>query len=256
MAIAFARAGAAVVVAARSEEPRPQVAGTIGQTVEEIRAGGGSAIGVRCDVSVEEDLHRLVERTLEEFGRVDILVHNAAALIPGSILDLTLRRWDILWNVNLRPLFILAKEVIPSMQTQGGGHILDVAPALRLPAPVSVGASQRATGGQTAGLAKQWASQLAMAMAQELAPHRIAVNCLFPGGARNTEGMQVVTGGDYGHTSPRLFADAALAMVSEDPGVYTGHCKTDEQVLREKGVTDFSSYLETPAATEPDRYPT
>lgn len=258
MALAFAGAGASVVVAARSEEPRPQVAGTIGRTVEEIREAGGSAIAIRCDVSVGEDLQHLVARSIQELGQIDVLVHNAAARIPGGILDLTVRRWDILWDVNLRPLFVLAKEVITSMQAQGGGHILEVAPAMRLPGPVSAAARGQGTGvgggGQIGGLPKQWASQLAMAMARELAPHRIAVNCLFPAGPRNTEGMQAVTGGSYGNTSPRLFADAALAIVSKDPTVYTGRCVTDEQVLQEEGITDFSRYLESPDATDPDRY--
>lgn len=254
MALAFAGAGASVVVAARSEEPRAQVAGTIGETAEEIRKAGGTAIAVRCDVSVGEELHNLVERSVQEFGQIDVLVHNAAARIPGGIMDLTLRRWEIQWSVNLWPLFVLAKEVVPSMQAHGGGHILDIAPAMRLPDPSPQGSGAGGGGGQIGGLPKQWASQLAMAMAQELAPHHIAVNCLFPAGPRNTEGMQVATGGNYGNTSPRLFADAALAMVSRDPTVYTGRCVTDEQVLKEEGITDFSSYLENPDIKEPDRY--
>ena len=98
MALAFARAGASVVVAARSEEPRPQVTGTIGRTVEEIRGAGGSAIAIRCDVSVGEDLQKLVELSIQEFGQIDILVHNAAARIPGGILDLTVRRSRQVWG--------------------------------------------------------------------------------------------------------------------------------------------------------------
>ena len=254
MALAFARAGAAVAVAARTEEPHPRVKGTIHQTVEEIKAFGGRVIAVKCDVAIDEDIHRLAEETLKEFGQVDILVHNAAALMRGSIADLTLQRWDIMWKVNCRALFALAKEVLPSMQALGGGHILDVAPALRLPDPVSPSAEGQRGGARTAGLLKQWASQLAMTMAEELAPYNIAVNCLHPAGARNTEGMQVVAGGNYGHTSPQLFADAALAIVTKDPSSYTGRTLTDEQVLRDEGVQDFSQYLETPEATEPDRY--
>ena len=255
MALAFGRRGASVVVTARSEEPHPEVAGTIGRTVEEIREAGGSAIAIRCDVSVGEDLKHLVETSLREFGHIDVLVHNAFTRLRGGIMDLTVPQWDSLWGVNLWPLFVLAKEVIPSMQAQGGGHILEVAPAMRLPDVAARGQpSGVGGGGLIGGLPRLWSSQLAMVMAQELEPHGIAVNCLFPAGPRNTEGMQVATGGDYGNTSPRLFADAALAIVSKDPTVYTGRCVTDEQVLQEEGVTDFSRYLEMPDATEPDRF--
>ncbi|MBI2886183.1 MAG: SDR family NAD(P)-dependent oxidoreductase [Chloroflexi bacterium] len=257
MALTFAREGATVVVTGRTEEPHPRIGGTIGQTVEEIRAAGGTALAVRCDVGSEEDLQRLLDAALAEYGRVDILVHNAAALIPGGILDLTARRWDLLWNVNVRALFFLAKGVIPSMQARGGGHILNVSPALRLPDPAEqLAPGQTPRGVNLGALPKQWASQLALTMAQELLPHRIAVNCLFPGGARNTEGMRATRGGQpYGHTSPQLFADAALAIVAKDPASYTGRTVTDEEALREEGVTDFRPYLESQEATEPDRNP-
>lgn len=255
MALTFAREGAAVVVAARTEEPHPRIGGTIGQTVEEIRAAGGRAIGVRCDVGVDDDLQRLLDTALQEFGRVDILVHNAAALIPGGLLDLTPRRWDLLWNVNVRALMVLARGVVPSMQASGGGHIVNVSPVLRLPDPVRPEAEGQPARANAGGLPKQWASQLAITMAQELRPHHIAVNCLFPGGARNTEGMRTLRGGEpYGHTSPQIFADAALAIVSKDPSTYTGRTVTDEEVLSAEGVTDFRKYVEAPSATELDRY--
>lgn len=257
MAITFAREGAAVVVTGRTEEPHPRIAGTVGQTVDEIRSSGGKALGVRCDVGVDEDLQNLLDTVMHEYGRVDMLVHNAAARIPGSILDLTTHRWDALWNVNVRGLFVLAKGVIPSMQASGGGHIINVSPGLTLPAPVEIMPDQGQGIGaaKVGGLPKQWASQLMVTMAEELRPHKIAVNCLFPGGARNTEGMRNVQGGKpYGHTSPQLFADAALAIVTKDPARYTGQTVTDEDVLRADGVSDFRKYLETPEATEPDRY--
>lgn len=256
MALTFGREGAAVVVTGRTEVPHPRIAGTIEETAEEIRGAGGKAIAVRCDVGVDEELQRLVETALGEYGAVDVLVHNAAALIPGGVLELTPRRWDVLWNVNVRALFVLAKGLMPSMQGRGGGHILNVSPALRLPDPVGARAPEPgARGTNIGGLPKQWASQLAMSMALELAPHRIAVNCLFPGGARNTEGMRATRGGEpYGHTSPQLFADAALAIVSKDPATYTGRTVTDEEVLRAEGVADFRRYLQEPGATEPDRY--
>ncbi|MBI4329605.1 MAG: SDR family NAD(P)-dependent oxidoreductase [Chloroflexi bacterium] len=242
-AVAFARAGAAVVVAARTEEPHPRIAGTIRQTADEVRAFGGTALAIRCNMGSAEEVEELVKRTLEEFGHVDILVHNAAANLPGGVADLDLRRWEILFNVNVRALFILARAAVASMKAQGGGRILAVAPKPDLSAQTSIYIQ-----------AKQALTHLTLGMAKELAPFGIAANCLWPGGPRDTEGMQAISGGQYGNTSPQLFADAALAIVTKDPRTYTGRTVTDEEVLREEGVSDFSRYLRSREATQPDRY--
>ena len=245
-----------MVVTARTEEPHPRIEGTIRQTLDEIHEAGGNAIAVRCDVGVEEDIERLLETTIKEFGGIDIVVHNAAARIPGGVVDLPTRRWDLLWNINVRPLFVMAKGAVPSMQERGGGHILNISPRLRLPPTLDNpegDPSARSGGDLVSGLPKQWASELALAMAHELLPHHIAVNCMWPGGNRNTEGMRLAMRVErWGHTSPALFADAALAIVTKDPATFTGHFVDDEDVLRQEGVTDFRQYLETSDATEPD----
>ncbi len=263
IAVEFAQQGANVVVAARTSDPHPRISGTILDTVNEIKSDGGSAIAVRCDVSNDEHLTNLLQATVDQFGGIDILIHNAAALIPGGIRELTSKRWDLLWNVNVRPLYVLASGAVDSMITRGGGHIINVSPSLDTVdtfyssnpekhfADYHGGAAPVMTG----ALPKQWATQLAMSFAHELATHNIAVNCLWPGGPRNTEGMRAARSVDnYGHTSPQLFAEAALRIVQKQPATYTGRTLTDEEVLREEGVTDFRQYLESADVTEPDQY--
>ena len=246
IAITLAKQGANVVVAARTTEPHPRISGTIIDTTNEINGNGGSAIAIRCDVSNDEHLTNLLSSTVDQFGGIDIVVHNAAALIPGGIRDLTSRKWDLLWNVNVRPLYVLASGAAEIMINRGGGHIINVSPG------EDTGVMNAMTSG---GLPKQWATQLAMSFSRELASHNIAVNCLWPGGPRNTEGMRAARSVEnYGHTSPDLFAEAAFTIVQKEPSTYTGRTVTDEQVLREAGITDFSQYLESADVTAPDQY--
>lgn len=111
--LTFAREGAAVVVVARTEkEGQSRLPGTIHQTVDEIRAFGGKAIPIRTDITVDEDVERMVQRAMEEFGQIDILVNNAAANINSTIADLPIKRWDLMMRVNLRGTFICTKAGI------------------------------------------------------------------------------------------------------------------------------------------------
>ena len=99
--LTFAREGAALVVVARTEkEGHSRLPGTIHQTVDEIRAFGGKAIPVRTDITVDEDVERMVQRAMEKFGRIDILINNAAANVNSTIADLPIKRWDLMMRVN------------------------------------------------------------------------------------------------------------------------------------------------------------
>ena len=231
IALTFAKAGATVVVAARTEQPHPRIAGTIHQTVAEIEAAGGVAIPFQCNVASAEEIDMMGRHVLERLGHVDILVHNAAANFPGGVADNDLRRWDILMNVNVRALFCLARAVLPSMQSRGWGHIISVSPKLDL----------NSQGGPYIQ-SKQSATRLALSMAGEFAKHGIAVNCLWPEGLRRTEGTTLMGMSAPVVYSPQLFADAALSIVTKDPRTSTGRTVLDTEVLRDDGVTNVSKY--------------
>src|SRR6476646_7191510 len=127
LALGYADAGAAVVCAARSARANPSaLPGTIEATVDEITAAGGQAIAVRCDIGVDADLEALVERTIEEFGRVDSLMNNAMAPTQAVFDASTVDEWDESMRINVRGLFLLTKLVEPHMTAQGGGSIINM----------------------------------------------------------------------------------------------------------------------------------
>ena len=127
MALTFAAEGAKVVVSARTEnEGDFRIPGSIAKTVAQIEEAGGEAIGVRCDVTDDAQIEALAAAAVERWGRLDVWVNNAAVLIPGKIEDMQTKHFDLLWKINIRPIFISAKAVLPQMKEQGGGHILNL----------------------------------------------------------------------------------------------------------------------------------
>ena len=231
IALTLARNGVKVVVAARTESPHPRIGGTIMQTANEIIAEGGSVLPVKSNVILDDDVTSLVEKTLNEFDRIDILIHCAAANFQGGFEATDLGKWDILMGLNFRGLASLVKSVIPSMKQQGEGHILNVSPKI---------------GGNITGpytLSKQASTLLSLSMSKEFSTYGIAVNTIWPeGSSLRTEGMIAMGRVNPDDQSPQRFADAVFEIISKDPKKYTGNTLSDMEVLRECGVNDFSKY--------------
>ena len=193
VAIALAREGVHVVVAARSEERR-RLPGTIVETVDEIKAMGLNALPVRCDVRDEQSIEETVNKTLGEFGRVDILVNNAAVGTYDPFLELPVKLWDLVMAVNLRGPFLFSRAVLPSMISQGWGSIVNLS---------SLGADQLTSTafatdpeapptivGQAYGVSKSALERMSRGLAAEMGRHNIAVNAVKPSRPVLTEGFQ------------------------------------------------------------------
>ncbi|TAK69094.1 MAG: SDR family NAD(P)-dependent oxidoreductase, partial [Dehalococcoidia bacterium] len=112
MAMELAKEGCDVVVAARTEHAgESRLEGTIGETAAELQKLGVRAIAVRCDVTDEDSINAMVQRATEEFGRVDILVNNAGIMAPAPLVEMPLKRWDLIWRVNVRGAIACSKAV-------------------------------------------------------------------------------------------------------------------------------------------------
>ncbi len=119
-AIAFAKAGAKVIIAARSSSTLENIAGQITRL-------NGVCLPMQADVTDETSVRRLIEHAVAHFGRIDVLVNNAGAIVYGPAEHATLEDWDTVIGTNLKGSFLCAREIIPTMARQGGGHIINVA---------------------------------------------------------------------------------------------------------------------------------
>ncbi|HEY42232.1 MAG TPA: SDR family NAD(P)-dependent oxidoreductase [Dehalococcoidia bacterium] len=228
--LTFAREGAAVVVVARTEkEGQSRLPGTIHQTVEEIRASGGRAIPVRTDITVDEDVERMARMAIEEFGRVDILVNDAAANVNSSIADLPIKRWDLMMRVNLRGTFICTKAVLPAMMAQRSGNIICM---------TSIAAKRQAPPGEVCySITKAGIELFCWGLAQEVKEYNIAVNDLYPTGGVTTDGFnEVFRNRTFSEEelkrrkTPEQIAEAALWLAQQDASTFTGHSVNDDEV--------------------------
>ena len=229
IALTFAREGAAAAVVARTEEEGGKLPGTIHQTVEEIRAVGGQAVAIRTDITVDEDVERMAQRTLDEFGRIDILVNVAAANLNAMIVDLPIKRWDLMMRVNLRGTFICTRAVLPTMIAQRSGNIICM---------TSIAAKRRAPPGEICySITKAGIELFCWGLAQEVKDYNIAVNDLYPTGGVLTDGFKTVfknvgLGEDMLRRmkTPEQIAEAALWIATQDASTFTGRSVNDDEV--------------------------
>ncbi len=180
MAREFAKEGASIVVAARTEEVKdPKLPGTIFSTAAELTELGAKAIAVRCDVTDEDSINAMVQRAMDEFGRIDILVNNAGIMLPGKVVDMPIKRWDLIWRVNVRGAVAACKAVLPHMIAQNDGVIFNIS---------SIAADQDGANNVSYKLTKHALRELSEGLAAEEKAHNIRVFALSPWGWVPTPG--------------------------------------------------------------------
>lgn len=234
IALGFAAHGATVVVAARSESPpHEKLPGTIYETAEAITAAGGRALPVRCDVTDETSVAALVERTLAELGRIDVLVNNAAVDFPSPVVSMPLKRWEIVLKVDLTGPFICSRAVLPSMMERRSGSIINI---------TSQAGSEQ--GGKTVGYSAAYAAakagldRLTWALAVEVEEYGIAVNGLKPAKVVDSEGMRMWATEEEKRlfVPPDSMVACALFLAEQTASTLTGMVATDEDYIARYGL--------------------
>ncbi len=233
----FGAAGAAVAVAARTTgaglSPFP---GTIGETAEQIRASGGTAVAIRADLSQAEDRERLVAEASRQLGPPDILVSNAAVTYFSRVADFTARRYQLMFDVQVEGPFHLAQLVVPGMRAKAQGWILNISSgAARHPAFPPAELARR--GGTVYGMCKAALERFSTGLAAELYDDNIAVNALSPSRVVPTPGTifhHLTTEDDPEAEPPAVMAEAALLLCSAEPKTLTGRVAYSRQILAER----------------------
>jgi len=242
--LAAARRGANVVIAAKTVTRHPTLPGTIQTAAEEMEAAGGRALACRVDIRHEDQVENAVAAAVDAFGGIDVLVNNASAISLTGTVDTEMRRFDLMHGVNTRGTFLCSKVCIPHLTESANPHILNISPPLNMEA--------RWFAPHVAyTMAKYGMSLCVLGMAEELAERGIAVNALWPRTTIATAAIQNLLGGDQmmrRSRRPAIMADAAMAILGRDSRTFTGNFCVDDEVLREEGVTDLSSYAVDPTA--------
>ncbi len=238
IALACAKEGANVVIAAKSDQPHPKLPGTIHSVAEEIREAGGKALPLVLDVRDEKLVRQRVEEAADHFGGIDALVNNAGAIKLSGVENLKASRYDLMHQVNARAVFVCSQAALPWLKESDQAHILSLSPPLNLDTRWFAQYGPYTT-------TKYAMTMLSMGMAEEFRRYDIAVNTLWPKTLIATAAIEFEVGGPQMMAQgrkPEIMADAALSILSRPAGTMTGQSVIDEDVLRADGVTDFEHY--------------
>jgi citronellol/citronellal dehydrogenase len=248
IALRAARDGASVAIAAKTSEPNPKLHGTIHSAAQEIRDAGGIALPIQCDLRDEEQIAAAINQAAQEFGGIDILINNASAINLTPTEATPAKRFDLMFDVNVRGTFLTSQAAIPHLRESAKAgrnpHILTLSPPL----------SMKAKWFQdhvAYTMAKYGMSMCVLGMSEEFRKTGIAVNALWPRTAIDTAALQMIPGVDTAACRiPEILADAAYVILNRDSKDCTGNFFVDDEVLASIGVTDLEKYSVVPGTTD------
>ena len=241
IALRCAQEGAKVVIAAKSAEAHATLPGTIHSVAEEIVAAGGQALPVQLDVREEAMVQEAVAQVVAEWGGIDVLINNASAIFMAPTLEMPMKRFDLIFSVNVRGTFLCAQACLPHLKKAANPHILTLSPPLNMK-PKWFKNHLAYT------MSKYGMSMCTLGLAEEFKKDGIAVNSLWPMTTIATAAIEVNFPKAIYDASrhPSIMADAAYAIITS-PKETTGNFFVDEEFLRAQGVTDFDKYAIDPS---------
>lgn len=248
IALRAARDGASIAIAAKTAEVNPKLPGTIFTAADEIHAAGGTAFPIQCDIRDEEQIAHAIAETASEFGGIDILINNASAINLTRTEQTPAKRFDLMFDVNVRGTFLTSQAAIPHLRKSAeegrNPHILNLSPPLSMN-PKWFKNNLAYT------MAKYGMSMCVLGMSEEFRREGIAVNALWPRTAINTAALAMIPGVDLGACrEPEILADAAYAILNRPSTQCTGNFFIDDEVLASEGVTDLDKYSVVPGTKD------
>ncbi len=242
IALRAARDGANISVVAKTAEPHPKLPGTVYTAAEEIEKAGGNALPCVADIRFEEQVQSAVDSTVKKFGGIDILINDASAINLTSTIHTTMKKFDLMFSVNVRGTFLCSKLCIPYLRKAENPHILNLSPPINLD-PKWFANHVAYT------MSKYGMSLCVLGMAEEFRDDKIAVNALWPRTVIATSAVRNLLGGKSAikHSrKPEIVADAAYIILTKPSTECTGNFFIDDEVLIENGITDLSKYSTVP----------
>lgn len=237
--------GANIALLAKTAEPHPKLPGTVYTAAREIEEAGGQALPIVGDVRDPDGVQAAVAAAAEQFGGIDICVNNASAINLSPILDVPMKRFDLMNGIQVRGTYAVSQACIPHMIGRENPHILTLSPPIRM--------EQKWLTPTAYMMAKYGMTLCALGIAEEMREQGIASNTLWPRTMVATAAVQNLLGGDESMArsrKPEVYSDAAYAVLTRPASEYTGNTLLCEDVLLESGVTDLSAYNCTPGAQD------
>lgn len=244
IALRAARDGANVIIAAKTAEPHPKLPGTIHTAAEEIEQAGGKALPVVCDIRSEDAVVNAVQQGVGKFGGIDICINNASAISLEPTLATSMKRFDLMHQVNTRGTFLVSRTCLPHLKKASNPHILNLSPPLEMKA-------KWFAPHVAYSIAKYGMSLCVLGMAEEFRKDGVAVNALWPRTAIATSAVQNLLGGDQivrRSRKPGIMADAAHVILCRNSREFSGNFCVDDEILESAGISDLTSYAVDPSA--------
>jgi citronellol/citronellal dehydrogenase len=244
IALRAAKDGANVVVAAKTTEPHPKLPGTIHTAAEAIERAGGHALPIALDIRDDSAVHAAAKQAADTFGGIDILVNNASAISLTGTLATPMKRFDLMFAVNVRGTYCCSQACVPYLKEASNPHILTLAPPLNMK-PKWFKDHVAYT------MAKYGMSMCVLGMAEEFRTEGIAVNALWPRTIVATAALQLIPGvrPEVGR-KPEILADSAYIIFNRESQKFSGNFCIDEDVLASEGITDLDGYAFVPGANK------
>ncbi|MEV6337212.1 NAD(P)-dependent oxidoreductase [Nocardia vinacea] len=242
--------GANITLIAKTDQPHPKLPGTIHTAAAELEAAGGTVLPFVGDVRIDESVAEAVRQTVERFGGIDIVVNNASAIDLSPTDAISMKKYDLMQDINCRGSFLLSKLSIPALRESAAAgrnpHILTLSPPLNLD-PKWAGMALGYT------IAKYGMSLTTLGLAEELKGDGIAVNSLWPRTTIATAAVKNLLGGEEmiaTSRTPDIYADAAYLVLTSPSKETSGNFFLDDEVLAAHGITDLDKYRVVPGDTE------
>jgi citronellol/citronellal dehydrogenase len=248
IALRAARDGASIAIAAKTTDPNPKLPGTIFTAAKEIEAAGGVALPLQCDIRDEVQITETVNKAAEQFGGLDILINNASAINLTKTEVTPAKRFDLMFDVNVRGTFLTSQAAIPHLRKSaaegGNSHILTMSPPLSMK-------SKWFKNHVAYTMSKYGMSMCVLGMADEFRRDKIAVNALWPRTAIDTAALQMIPGVNTDSCrTPEILADAAYIILNRTASENSGNFYVDDEVLASEGITDLEKYSVKPGTKD------
>ena len=245
IALRAAQDGANVAIAAKTAEPHAKLEGTIYTSAEAIEKAGGKALPILCDIRDEQQVNAAVQKTVDTFGGIDILINNASAISLTGTLQTDMKKYDLMNGINARGTYMVGRACIPHLKKAANPHILTLSPPLDM-------SPKWFAPNLAYAIAKYGMSLCTLAWAQEFRRDSIAANALWPRTGIATAAIQMIGGEALMKQSrkPEIMADAAHVILCKPSREYTGNFAIDDLVLYDAGMRDFSHYAAVPGTTK------